>query len=48
MVIKLIAKAKRKEEAAPAPVAAPEPPIPNKEEILLTEIRDLLKKNTEK
>ncbi|MEA4841404.1 MAG: large-conductance mechanosensitive channel protein MscL [Bacteroidales bacterium] len=48
MVIKLIAKAKRKEEAAPAPVAATEPPISNKEEILLTEIRDLLKKNTEK
>jgi len=48
MVIKLIAKAKRKEEAAPAPVAAPEPPISNKEEILLTEIRDLLKKSTEK
>ena len=39
MVIKAINTAKRKEEAAPAA-----PPAPTKEEILLTEIRDLLKK----
>ena len=39
LVIKAIVIARRKEEAAPAP-----PPVPTKEEILLTEIRDLLKK----
>jgi large conductance mechanosensitive channel len=38
-VIKAIVASKRKEEAAPAA-----PPAPTKEEILLTEIRDLLKK----
>jgi large conductance mechanosensitive channel len=38
MVIKAMNSMKRKEEAAPAP-----PPAPTKEEILLTEIRDLLK-----
>ena len=38
MVIKAINTAKRKEEAKPVP------PAPSKEEILLTEIRDLLKK----
>jgi large conductance mechanosensitive channel len=42
LVIKAILAAKRKEEAAPA--APPAPPTPTKEEILLTEIRDLLKK----
>jgi large conductance mechanosensitive channel len=31
----------KKKEEAPAP--APEPPAPSKEEVLLTEIRDLLK-----
>ena len=41
LVIKAIVIAKRKEEAVPAP---PAPPAPTKEEILLTEIRDLLKK----
>jgi large conductance mechanosensitive channel len=41
MVIKAINSAKKKEEAAPAP---PAPPAPTKEEVLLTEIRDLLKK----
>lgn len=41
LVIKAIVMAKRKEEAAPAP---PAPPAPTKEEILLTEIRDMLKK----
>jgi large conductance mechanosensitive channel len=39
LVIKAIVAAKRKEEAAPAA-----PPVPTKEETLLTEIRDLLKK----
>ena len=39
LVIKAIVIAKKKEEAAPAV-----PPAPTKEEILLTEIRDLLKK----
>jgi large conductance mechanosensitive channel len=38
LVIKLINKLKRSEAAAP-----PAPPAPSKEEILLTEIRDLLK-----
>ena len=42
MVIKAMAMAKRKE------TAAPEAPAPSKEEILLTDIRDLLKKNAEK
>ncbi|HEX7493879.1 MAG TPA: large-conductance mechanosensitive channel protein MscL [Bacteroidales bacterium] len=39
LLIKAIILARRKEEAAPAA-----PPAPSKEEILLTEIRDLLKK----
>jgi len=39
LLIKAIVLARRKEEAAPAA-----PPAPSKEEILLTEIRDLLKK----
>ena len=34
---------KKEEETKPAP--APEEPKPTKEELLLTEIRDLLKKN---
>jgi large conductance mechanosensitive channel len=38
MVIKAIEKGKKKEVAAPAA-----PPAPTKEEILLTEIRDILK-----
>jgi large conductance mechanosensitive channel len=42
LVIKAIVIARRKEEDAPA--APPAPPVPTKEEILLTEIRDLLKK----
>ncbi len=40
-VIRLMAKLNKKKEEAPAP--APEPPAPSKEEVLLTEIRDLLK-----
>ena len=39
LIIKTIVAAKKKEEIAPAAV-----PAPTKEEILLTEIRDLLKK----
>ena len=34
---------KEEEEAAPAPVEEPAPPAPSAEEVLLTEIRDLLK-----
>jgi len=39
LIVKAINSAKKKEEEAPAP-----PPAPTKEETLLTEIRDLLKK----
>jgi len=46
MVVKAIAMAKRKDAAALT--VAPEPPVPTKEELLLTEIRDLLKKQAEK
>lgn len=42
MVIKALNKLKRKEEAAP-PAPPPVDPTPSKEELLLTEIRDLLK-----
>ena len=42
MVIKAMNAAKKKEEAKPASPATPTPPT--KEETLLTEIRDLLKK----
>jgi large conductance mechanosensitive channel len=42
MVIKALNAARKKEEAKPAAPAAP--PAPTKEETLLTEIRDLLKK----
>jgi large conductance mechanosensitive channel len=42
IVIKAINAAKKKEEAAPP--SPPAPPAPTKEETLLTEIRDLLKK----
>ncbi len=41
MMIKVMNKLLKKEEAKPAP--APAPPAPSKEEVLLTEIRDLLK-----
>ena len=40
MMIKAMNAAKRKQEQAPPPA----PPAPSKEELLLTEIRDLLKK----
>jgi large conductance mechanosensitive channel len=42
IVLKAIIAAKKKEEEAPA--VPPTPPAPSKEELLLTEIRDLLKK----
>jgi large conductance mechanosensitive channel len=42
LAIRAMMKIKRKEAAAPAPT--PAPPAPSKEEVLLTEIRDLLKK----
>lgn len=41
LVIKALSAAKRKENAVPE--VTPEPPAPAKEELLLTEIRDLLK-----
>lgn len=41
VVVKAMNSVKKKEEAAPTPVA---PPAPSQEEVLLTEIRDLLKK----
>ena len=41
VVIKFINKLRKKEEAVPPP--PPPPPEPGKEEVLLTEIRDLLK-----
>jgi large conductance mechanosensitive channel len=41
MIIKLINKFRKKKEEEPA--KSPEPPAPSKEELLLTEIRDLLK-----
>ena len=41
VMVKIMNKLLKKEEAKPAP--APAPPAPSKEEILLTEIRDLLK-----
>lgn len=43
VALRVIVKFKKKEEAKPAPV-----PEPTKEEILLTEIRDLLKQQSEK
>jgi len=44
VALRVIMKFKKKEEAAPAPAA----PEPSKEEVLLTEIRDLLKKQADK
>lgn len=40
MMIKAMNSMKKKQEAAPAPAA---PPAPSKEEVLLGEIRDILK-----
>ncbi|MDE5664564.1 MAG: large conductance mechanosensitive channel protein MscL, partial [Duncaniella sp.] len=45
VAIKAINQLKRKEKAAPEPEAAPEP---TKEEVLLTEIRDILKNKESK
>ena len=42
IVIKALNAAKKKEDAKPA--APPPPPAPSKQEVILTEIRDLLKK----
>lgn len=42
LMIKAMNSTRKKEEAAPA--APPAPPAPSKEEVLLAEIRDLLKK----
>jgi len=41
LLIKFINNLKKKEDAKPAP--APAPPAPSKEEVLLAEIRDILK-----
>ena len=41
LMVKLMNRLMKKREEAPVP--APEPPAPTKEELLLTEIRDLLK-----
>lgn len=43
VALRVILKFKKKEEAAPAPA-----PAPSKEEVLLTEIRDILKENASK
>jgi len=43
LIVKGINVAKHKEEEAPA--EPPAPPAPTREEVLLAEIRDLLKKN---
>lgn len=45
MFIKMISKLNRKKEEAPTPAPAP---APSKEEVLLSEIRDLLKQQAEK
>ena len=43
LMVKLMNRLMKKKEEAPAPAPAPEPPAPTKEELLLTDIRDLLK-----
>ncbi|MBQ5844381.1 MAG: large-conductance mechanosensitive channel protein MscL [Alistipes sp.] len=43
MMVKIMNKLLKKEEKKPAPAA---PPAPSKEEVLLTEIRDLLKEQS--
>ena len=47
LFIRLLTKLTTKKEAA-APVTPPAPPAPTKEEVLLTEIRDLLKEQNKK
>lgn len=44
LFIKILSKLNSKKEKAPSP--APQPSTPSKEEVLLTEIRDLLKQRT--
>ena len=44
MAVKLINRLKRQAEAEPAPAPKPVPAAPSNEELLLAEIRDLLKK----
>ena len=50
LFIKLLTRltAKKEEEAPAAPPAPPAPPAPSKEEVLLTEIRDILKEKSRK
>lgn len=43
LIVKLMNRLTKKDEPAPAPAPAPEPPKPSNEEVLLSEIRDLLK-----
>lgn len=43
LMVKLMNRLMKKSEAAPAPAAPAPEPVPTKEELLLTEIRDLLK-----
>ncbi|MDO4165718.1 MAG: large-conductance mechanosensitive channel protein MscL [Bacteroides sp.] len=43
LFIKLLTKLTEKKKKEEAPAAPPAPPAPSKEEVLLTEIRDLLK-----
>ena len=45
-LIKFLNGLHRKKEEEPAPAEEPAPPEPTKEEVLLTEIRDLLKENS--
>lgn len=47
LFIRLLTKLTTKKKAA-APVVPPAPPVPTKEEVLLTEIRDLLKEQNAK
>ncbi len=46
LMVKVMNRLMKKAESKPAP--APAPPAPSKEEVLLTEIRDLLKAQSEK
>ena len=48
LFVSLIKKMSEKKKAEEAPAAPAPPPAPSKEEILLTEIRDLLKEQTKK
>ena len=48
MFVSLIKKMSEKKKKEEAPAAPPAPPAPSKEEVLLTEIRDLLKEQSKK